>query len=326
MKKIFVYLKVWKNDHTVYIYVLKILGFLLTIIYFIFTFFNKKKTKEFNQEKNYFVNLRKREIQKYNKSADDEFNKRFLKNDRYDFRGIYLPKIKNTSSMRLVYEDSLLVYTEKNDDYNYKIVNELEKTLSEGTYCYNGPNGEDINIKKGYTVIDAGAWIGDFSAYASKKDANVYAFEPSPSNIKLLKKTIEYNKNNGGSIIIVPYGLGEKEETLEFYENNEDGTGNSFGIEKGGGNIKLNITTIDIWAEKNNIKKIDFIKSDIEGYERNMLRGAVKTLKKDAPILSICTYRLPDDEKVLKDIILGANPEYKIIQRKMKLFAYVDKK
>jgi len=184
-----------------------------------------------------------------------------------------------------------------------------------------------ITVEKNYTVIDAGAWIGDFSAYAAKKGAKVYAFEPSPVNIKMLNKTVEYNKNIDGSINIVPYGLGENEETLEFFENEEDGNtgGNSFNINKGDGTVQLNITTIDSWVEKNNIGKIDFIKSDIEGYERHMLRGATKVLKEYQPILSICTYHLPDDKQVLRDIILKANSNYTIIQRKMKLFAYVSK-
>ncbi len=325
MKENFNYLRIWANDYTIFIYILKISGRLLTLLYFIFVFFNKEKTKYFNQKKNYFVIKRQKEIQRYNKPADDEFNKKFLKIDRYDFNGIYLPKVENTYLMRYVYEDSLKVYTEYNDNYNYKIIDELDKVINEGTYCYIGQNGENITIKKGDVVIDAGAWIGDFSAYASKKGAHAYAFEPLPANIKLLQKTIEYNKNDTGKITIVPFGLSNKEEKLDFFENDNNTAGNSFG-KKENSNIKLNVTTLDIWAEKNNIKKIDFIKSDIEGYERYLLQGATKILQKYSPILSICTYHLPDDKEVLKGIILKANPKYKIIQRKMKLFAYIEEK
>ena len=321
------YFKRWNNDYTLSIYILKIFGIFLTAIYFAVLLFDTNKIKNFNKKNNFFLRLRKWLILRYEKPIKDEFNRKFLRDDKYDFNGIFLPKIENIDSLRYVYEDTLKVYTEKNDDYSYKIVDKLDETLPEGTYCYSGPNGEDITIKSGYTVIDAGAWIGDFSAYASKKGAHVFAFEPSPNNIKLLEKTIDYNKNNGGSITIAPFGLGEKEEILEFYENAEEDNsgGNSFNVQKGKGNIQLSITTLDTWVEKNNVKKVDFIKSDIEGYERHMLRGAVKTLRDHAPILSICTYHLPDDRKVLKEIILQANPKYKIIQRKMKLFAFVEK-
>jgi hypothetical protein len=57
-----------------------------------------------------------------------------------------------------------------------------------------------------------------------------------------------------------------------------------------------------------------------------MLTGAQEVLRKFEPRLSLCTYHLPDDPAVLKELILRANPKYKVIQRKMKLFAYVPKK
>jgi hypothetical protein len=54
-----------------------------------------------------------------------------------------------------------------------------------------------------------------------------------------------------------------------------------------------------------------------------MLMGAKYVLKTFAPILSICTYHNPEDPVILANIIREANPNYKIIQRKMKLYAYV---
>jgi FkbM family methyltransferase len=326
LTKKLVYFKVWATDYTFYIYLLKILGLGLTILYYIGTFFNTQKAKNFNKKQNFFMLARNRAIDAINKPMDDAFNKQFLKGDFYDFKGIRIPRIENTNLMKSVYEDSLKVYVEHDDNYSHTIVDALEKKLPEGTYCYIGKNGEDITVKEGFTVVDAGAWIGDFSAYAAKKGAHVYAFEPSPVNIKMLNTTIDYNKEtSSGSITIVPFGLGEKEEELNFMENEAEGnTGaNTFNIDTDSSTTKLQVTTIDAWVAKNNIKKIDFLKSDIEGYERYMLKGAKETLKTHAPILSICTYHLPDDREVIRAIILDANPNYKIIQRKMKLFAYV---
>jgi hypothetical protein len=69
------------------------------------------------------------------------------------------------------------------------------------------------------------------------------------------------------------------------------------------------------------LSQVDFIKSDIEGYERNLLLGAKNTLKKFAPKLAICTYHLPDDPQVLESIIKDANPDYKVVHLRHKLFA-----
>jgi hypothetical protein len=54
-----------------------------------------------------------------------------------------------------------------------------------------------------------------------------------------------------------------------------------------------------------------------------MLKGARNVLKEFAPKLAICRYHLPDDPKTLKEIILDANPEYRIVQRKCKLYASI---
>lgn len=322
------YLKRWGNDYTLTIYLYRMFGYVLTVLYFAVTL-NKKKVKAFNRKDNYFVNKRREAISKFHEKDNRLFNEKFLKNDRYDFKGVFLPKVENVYLLRTVYDDVLKIYTEYDDNYDYKFVDELEKTLpeGEGSYCYTGPNGESILVNKGDVVIDAGAWIGDFSAYASKKGAHAYAFEASSANVKELQKTVEYNKGNGGSITIVPLGLGDTKGTLEFYENEErDNTGgNSFGITSGNGTTTAEMTTLDAWVKENNISKVDFIKADIEGYERNLLRGAQEVLRTLKPTLSICTYHLPDDPEVLENIILTANPEYTVIQRKMKLFAYVKK-
>ncbi len=71
------------------------------------------------------------------------------------------------------------------------------------------------------------------------------------------------------------------------------------------------------------IKKVDYIKADIEGSEREMLRGAVHILKQDAPRLSICTYHFPDDKEVLERIVKDANPRYKVVHKYLKMYCWV---
>lgn len=56
-----------------------------------------------------------------------------------------------------------------------------------------------------------------------------------------------------------------------------------------------------------------------------MLLGAGKTLKKFSPMLSICTYHLDDDPKILEEMIRDINPKYRIRHSYKKIFAYVPK-
>jgi hypothetical protein len=86
---------------------------------------------------------------------------------------------------------------------------------------------------------------------------------------------------------------------------------------------KIKITTLDQFVEEQGISKIDFIKADIEGAERDMLKGAQKVLKRFAPKLAICTYHLRDDPFILGKIITDANPDYRIVFLKKKLYAAI---
>jgi hypothetical protein len=81
--------------------------------------------------------------------------------------------------------------------------------------------------------------------------------------------------------------------------------------------------TLDGFVHENNLEKVDFIKADIEGAERYMLMGAKNVLHDFAPKIAICTYHLPDDPKVLRELILDANPKYIIEEKYKKLYAYV---
>ena len=54
--------------------------------------------------------------------------------------------------------------------------------------------------------------------------------------------------------------------------------------------VKKNAITIDKFVEENNIEKIDYIKMDVEGAERTILEGAIKTIKKFKPHLAIAIY------------------------------------
>lgn len=238
----------------------------------------------------------------------------------WDFNGIKLPEYTAEPIgwfVWAIYMDTLFVWCNHKDSYDSFLIDQLDKYLPEGTYGYT--NSEiDVTIKKNDIVIDAGAWIGDFSAYASKKGAKVFAFEPCSETVKYLKKTQELNPN----IHIIEKGLGDK-QGVGFLLNNSSNSGANKIIEENPYAERIGIISLDEFVTENNIEKIDFIKADIEGYERYMLTGAKNVLKNFCPKLAICTYHLPDDPEVLAKIILEANPKYIIVQKRKKLYAMV---
>jgi hypothetical protein len=109
-----------------------------------------------------------------------------------------------------------------------------------------------------------------------------------------------------------------------FVDKNSSGGNSVFGRKKKGNTSeKISITTLDKFVEENKLERVDFIKADIEGAERDMLKGATNVLKTFAPKLAICTYHLPDDPEVLERIIREANSAYTVVHLRHKLFATV---
>ncbi len=191
--------------------------------------------------------------------------------------------------------------------------------LSEGPYEYSG-----VTLDSGDTVIDLGANIGLFSSVAASKGCKIYAFEPFPQVINYL---CDLSQVYPEQITIVPEGASDCAGSTNMFIFNEN-TSNSIVFSSksevsAAKTITIPTTTIDQFINDNKIEKIDFIKADIEGSERLMLKGAVETLKKFAPKLSLCTYHVKDDPLIMEELILKANPSYRIEHKWKKLYAYV---
>jgi FkbM family methyltransferase len=242
----------------------------------------------------------------------------------FNFNGVLLPDISEDEEklgiLRYVYGDTFMFPCLLNDNYDKDITKIMDLYMMEGPYGYTDGRF-DVTVKKSDIVIDAGAWIGDFSAYAASKDAEVYAFEPTEDTFSWLKQTVELNKPH--KIYPIQKGLGDSECSLPIYIIKGNSGGNTLMKRESLPSEIINITTLDSFVSENKIQKIDFIKADIEGSERDMLKGAVNILKTFAPKLAICTYHLPDDPVVLEKIIMDANPKYKVVQLRHKLFACV---
>jgi FkbM family methyltransferase len=265
----------------------------------------------------------------YNRIASKAFVKKWLKRNGeesyFDFNGAKLPDISNScekfNTLRSVFDDVFMVPCFFNDNHEKSVVDFVDRYMGEGPYGY-VDGAFDVTVKKNDVVMDVGAWIGDFSAYAVSKGATAYAFEPVNATYQLLCKTEMLNKLKGGGIYPVKKGLSDRECELDICINKENSGANSI-LKPGNVSEKIMLTTLDKFVEDRKLERVDFIKADIEGAERDMLSGACNTLKAFAPKLAICTYHLPDDPEVLENIILKANPDYTVVHTRHKLFAAV---
>jgi FkbM family methyltransferase len=254
----------------------------------------------------------------------------------FNFNGAKLPYVEDGHSAMCdlnLFSEIFLIHVLFNDNYGKDNISLFENNMLEDPYGYTD-DAFDVSVKADDTVIDAGSFIGDFAAYAAARGAFTYAFEPADTTFEFLKKAAELN---GGKIFPVKKGLGNIDGEVEMFIDDENPSGNTISIIRNTINeviqgdvsnltkkrCNISIVTLDNFVCEQNIKKIDFIKADIEGAERDMLRGAKNVLREFAPKLAICTYHLPDDPEVLENLILETNPKYRVRQGPKKLYAAV---
>jgi len=170
-----------------------------------------------------------------------------------------------------------------------------------------------VQPASGDTIIDAGAWHGDSCVDFAERLSNkckIYAFEPEKNNFNELIKTIK-EKSISNIVHPMPYGLWDKKTTFSFNVSTEHTM--QFRIdESANSEIKINVISLDEFAQKNSILKIDFIKMDIEGTEYQALIGAKKILLEQKPKLAICIYHKFDDLWSIPLLIKKLNPDYKL--------------
>ena len=137
-----------------------------------------------------------------------------------------------------------------------------------------------FEVKNDAVVFDIGAFKGDTAYFFSKKCSNkarIYAFEPDENNYKILLKIKDKYKLNNVIASNILFSNSETEINFLSMDLNRPA-------------VKMKPTTIDKFTEENNIEKIDYIKMDVEGAEKNILEGAIKTIKKFKPSLAIAIY------------------------------------
>ncbi len=145
------------------------------------------------------------------------------------------------------------------------------------------------NLKRGDFVVDAGAYTGDYTIFAAKKvgkKGKIIAFEPDEKNRKVLKRNLK--KENIKNVIIIPFGLWG--ENTYYNLSGFNGLHSSISENKKGKQIK--VVKLDYIIRRLNLKKLDFIKMDIEGAEIEAIKGSIKTLKKFRPNLAIASYHI----------------------------------
>lgn len=167
--------------------------------------------------------------------------------------------------------DTATLIKSKNVDFVRKDAKYLEKIIS--------------SLNTFENAIDCGACYGFWTYLLHPYFKKVYAFELADIHRQcLVKNMAALNINN---FELFPFGLGDK--TIKSFVGNDKWAIDKFGyaafnakvVEDKNGNE--NVRTLDSF----NLKNISFIKIDVEGYELNLLKGALNTIEKNKPLIFI---------------------------------------
>ena len=127
------------------------------------------------------------------------------------------------------------------------------------------------------TILDVGANVGFTTLILAAvcPKARIVAFEPVPANIRLLEENLR--ANGVTNVTVVRAAVGEAKGTVTMA-----GEGPWSVIAGSGSDVP--VVTLDAWcAEHLPDMPIDLVKIDVEGYEPNVLAGALELMRRWRP-------------------------------------------
>ena len=162
-------------------------------------------------------------------------------------------------------------------------------TLMDGVYELNELNELTKyldSLVSPITAVDIGANVGIWTVLLAchQNVQQVFAFEPSQSNLSFLRTNLRINQVED-KVVVIEAAVSDFDGEVLF---DDIGSGATKRISQTGSTV-LSSVTLDSYLEG---RHIDFIKIDVEGYEPSVLEGGWQTIEASLPTLFI-EYSLP---------------------------------
>ncbi|HYD17738.1 MAG TPA: FkbM family methyltransferase [Patescibacteria group bacterium] len=142
-------------------------------------------------------------------------------------------------------------------------------------------------------VLDIGANIGAIGQALEHSGFTVESFEPQPEVFNLLTRNVKGKCHN----IALASRAGKTVMPKIRYDEVNNFGGISIGTtSKAHGGIEVQVETLDSF----NFQNVGLIKIDVEGFEEEVLRGAVNTIMRCSPILYLEDDRAEKSDSLYK--------------------------
>jgi FkbM family methyltransferase len=144
-------------------------------------------------------------------------------------------------------------------------------------------------VTPGMTVLDVGAHVGFYTLLMGDEvgpSGSVIAVEPFPENATNLRRNVGRNHLDQVTVLEVAASDRNVRSRLSV-QPGRSGWG-SLEIDREGGHVEVSLLRLDHYLRERHIRRVGFIKIDVEGHELQVLRGLGEYLQPmDGPILMV---------------------------------------
>lgn len=129
-------------------------------------------------------------------------------------------------------------------------------------------------------AIDGGAHVGTWSALMAGRFTRVIAVEPAADSFECLVQNMGAHPNvECRQVALAHVSFSGARLALDAKQAKRGNTGGRYLSHEGSGSVQCQ--TIDSWG----LKRLGFLKLDVEGYEPHALKGAIETLCRCKPVV-----------------------------------------
>ena len=141
---------------------------------------------------------------------------------------------------------------------------------SQGLYDYNNMRLLQWLLRDGGIFFDIGANIGSYTLVASEQgNAQVVAFEPHPTTVKLLSENVRLNGRK--NVTVCPMALGQREGSLWLTDYAGSSVNHSVAQHEGR-TVEVPCRRVDTFCDEQGVTP-NYVKLDVEGFEFDVLTG-----------------------------------------------------
>jgi FkbM family methyltransferase len=175
---------------------------------------------------------------------------------------------------------------------------DIAQVTQVGIYRHDGKG-----VQKGDVVIDCGAHVGAFIRHALDQGADkVLAIEPVSGNVECIRRTFA-SEIETGRVVLQQLAVFDSEGEMWVTASDRMDAHLVGANSRPTGGERVRVTTIDRLVEELQLGRIDFIKMDIEGAEREAIVGAQATIRKWRPSLAIAVEHTLDRRENCREVI-----------------------